>query len=89
MTYFRVISVNRAFIKSFTTGSIEGMVTGVYGVRDVRDEGVSGKWSGGWLGPSGEVARGGVKNAVAQALFRGGGLSFLVRSLGERHYYDM
>ena len=30
----------------------------VSGVRDVHDEGVNGKRSGGWLGPSGEVARG-------------------------------
>ena len=30
MTYFRVISVNKAFIKGLTNGPIEGMVTGVY-----------------------------------------------------------
>ena len=30
MTCFRVISVNRAFVKSLTKGSIKGMVTEVY-----------------------------------------------------------
>ena len=37
---------------------IRGYGYGVYGVRDIRDEGVAGKWSGEWLGLSGEVARG-------------------------------
>ena len=37
MIYFRVISVNRIFIKSFSKAPIKGMVTGVYGgMRGLR-----------------------------------------------------
>ena len=37
MTYFLVISVNRAFIEGLTKDSIKGMVTGVYrGIGGLR-----------------------------------------------------
>ena len=57
MIHFRVVSANRAYIKGLTKTPMKGMVTEIYGVRDVRDEGVCGKWSGGSLGLSGDVAR--------------------------------
>ena len=89
MTYFRVISVKRFFIKDLTEGPIKGMVTGVYRMRHVRDEGVSKKWSEGWLGPSVRLRGGIEKMHLLKLSFSGDGLRFLVTSLGGRHYYDM
>ena len=40
-------------------------------MRDVRDEGVSGQWSEGELGPSGEVARGVEKTHLLELFFGG------------------